>query len=69
MSDDARLMTALCRYAQTMAADYDLTDVLRRHTCEVTGVLGITGAGIFLAGHDGRLASATASSTTKTRRP
>jgi GAF domain-containing protein len=64
MAEEARLLTALRRYAQTMAADYDLTDVLHQLTHEVTNVLAITGAGIVLAGQDGRLAYATASTET-----
>ena len=62
MVDDDRLLAALCRHAQTMAREFDLTDVLHQLTREVTEVLGITGAGLVLAGHDGRLAYATASS-------
>jgi len=61
MADDARLLAALRRYAQTMAGDYDLTDALHQLTREITEVLGIAGAGIVLAGHDGRLAYATSS--------
>ena len=52
----------LRRYAQTMASDFDVTDVLLAFTRELTELLGISGAGILLAGHDGRLVHATASS-------
>lgn len=61
MVEQATLLRAVADYARTIGGPYDVTDVLDRLTDQVVEVLDVHGAGVSLAGEDGRLRFATAS--------
>ena len=62
MSSPSSLLHVLTRFARTLADGYDVAEVLYDLTDSVVSVLGAKGAGVSLAGTDGKLAFVTATS-------
>jgi GAF domain-containing protein len=61
-SDRSDVVRALVGLADTLVADYDVYDLLQRLVDEGTRLLDVSAAGLLLAGEDGRLRVAAASS-------
>jgi GAF domain-containing protein len=61
-SDRADAVRALVGLADTLVADYDVYDLLQRLVDDCTRLLDVSAAGLLLAGQDGRLQVAAASS-------
>ena len=62
MASPSSLLQVLTRFARTLADGYDVAEVLYDLSDSVVSVLGAKGAGVSLAGADGRLAFVTATS-------
>ena len=62
MSSPSSLLQVLTRFARTLADGYDVAEVLYDLSDSVVSVLGAKGAGVSLAGADGRLVFVTATS-------
>ena len=62
MAGTSSLLHVLTRFARTLADGYDVAEVLYDLSDSVVSVLGAKGAGVSLAGADGKLAFVTATS-------